>query len=127
MNPIQNKIKSWLLNSDICNSSGGVYSWINPAHTGYIYPEIMGYYLSFLTQLYEKEIDLNNKNFFIGKTIKHINYLNQLLEAGGIGREQILYTFDTGICLTGLLRVKKIYQDENKELNNCINNMILFV
>ncbi|MFA6888186.1 MAG: hypothetical protein WC254_01695 [Candidatus Woesearchaeota archaeon] len=121
------QIKSWLLNSNIRGSNGEVYSWVNSNHSGYVYNEIIGYYISYLTILYKKEMDQTRKKYFIEKAINSTTYLKQQSVQGGLGREEILYAFDTGICLTGLLRLKEISLTWGKELDMCINELASFL
>ena len=48
---LYDELKIFLARSDIVDVQGNVYSWLNPQHPGFIYPEIMGLYLNLASQL----------------------------------------------------------------------------
>src|SRR3990167_7578692 len=91
------KILYWLSNSEIRNENGAVYSWLNPKKEGYIYPEIIGYYVKFFAYLYS--IEKNSK--FKGLAVSSADYLSSILSKNGsVSRDDTEYVFDTGICLS---------------------------
>jgi len=98
------KIIHWLSHSDIRNKSGAVYSWLNPQHEGYIYPEIIGYYTKIFSYLYSIE----KKNEFKELAVSSANYISSILSKNGsISKSGVEYVFDTGICLSGMLSLDK--------------------
>ncbi|MDJ0796527.1 MAG: hypothetical protein QNJ51_06775 [Calothrix sp. MO_167.B12] len=48
---LYDELKMFLATSEIVDLQGNVYSWLNPQHPGYVYPEIMGFYLNLVSQL----------------------------------------------------------------------------
>jgi len=111
------KILYWFSNSNIRNKSGAVYSWLNPQHTGYIYPEIIGYSIKFFSYLYS--IEKNNK--FKELAVSSADYLSSILSKNGsVSRSGIEYVFDTGICLSGMLSLDKtnlLKENHRKSIN----------
>ena len=98
------KIIHWLSHSDIRNKSGAVYSWLNPQHKGYIYPEIIGYYIKLFSYLYS--IEKNNE--FKELAVSSADYISSILSKNGsISKSSVEYVFDTGICLSGMLSLDK--------------------
>jgi len=71
-----------------------VFSWINPDKPGYVYPEIIGYYVKLLSYFYLIE----NDERLITKAETSANFLKtQLSQSGGVSRDGIQYVFDSGI------------------------------
>jgi hypothetical protein len=100
-----NKMISWLKDSNICSSQGAVYSWLNPEKEGYIYPEIIGYYIKLFSYLYLK----NGDDEFLIRAKKSADYLSQNLDDNGsVGREGHQYVFDTAIGVSGLISLSKV-------------------
>jgi len=101
---MHNKIVNWFFNSKIRDKNGAVYSWVNPEHEGYIYPEIIGYYIKFFSYLYSIE----KKDEYKALAVSSADYLSSILSKNGsVSREGIEYVFDTGICLSGMLSLDK--------------------
>jgi hypothetical protein len=99
------RILYWFSNSNIRNKDGAVYSWLNPQHEGYVYPEIIGYSMKFFSYLYS--IEKNNK--FKELATSSADYISTILsKKGAVSREGIEYVFDTGICLSGMLSLNKV-------------------
>ena len=48
---LNKELKLFLAESSIVDTKGNVYSWLNPRHPGFVYPEIMGLYLNLSAQL----------------------------------------------------------------------------
>lgn len=114
---MHDKIIHWLSHSDIRNKSGAVYSWLNPQHKGYIYPEIIGYYIKLFSYLYSIEKD----NEFKELAVSSADYISSILSKNGsvliFGVE---YVFDTGICLSGMLSLDKtnlLKENHRKSIN----------
>jgi hypothetical protein len=99
------EIINWLSNSKIRNQNGAVYSWLNPQKEGYIYPEIIGYYIKLFSYLYSIEKEEKFKELAVSSA----DYLCSILSKNGsVSRENIEYVFDTGICLSGMLSLNKV-------------------
>lgn len=94
----------WLLNSKISSKEGAVYSWINPKKTGYVYPEIMGYYIKILSYLHKIKADEK----CISKALATSDYLCNIMNKGYVERDEIRYVFDTAICFSGVMALKKV-------------------
>lgn len=96
---------AWLLDSKLCDAEGRVYSWLNPSKPGYVYPEIMGYYVSLCAERARHA----GGQVWLERALTVARALeSQLSPAGGLGRAQIDYTFDTGIGLCGLARLDRV-------------------
>ena len=105
------KLISWLTCSKIVNENGGVYSWINCNKPGYVYHEIIGYYIKLLSYLYYKTSD----KIYLDKASKSVNYLyDNLGENNSMGRGEYQYVFDTAICVSGIIN----FSNYNRLNNN---------
>jgi len=131
-------LKNWIVDSGLMidDSSdpnyGGVYSFYDEKKHQYsfIYPEITGYYASCMRFLYDIYDKINYKQ----KAELSGNFLvNLVKEYGGIiqgigsdkTKQQLVYSFDTGICANGLLDCyditnNKKFLDTAKKLVNWI-------
>lgn len=96
---------AWLANSGLRDQHGRVFSWLNPSHPGYVYPEIMGYYASLCAERARHsgsegwlEIGLQ-----VGDAI-----VRELTPHGALSRGDVEYAFDTAMGLHGLLRVQHV-------------------
>jgi hypothetical protein len=114
---------NWLSNSEICSEDGAVYSWTSSDKPGYIYFEIIGYYVKTFSYLYL----LYNEPKYLAKAITSADYLSKNLNKdGSVGREKFKYVFDTAICFSGLIALSKVSElsDSHK---NAMKKMIEFV
>ena len=104
---IQAELIRFLASSDIVNDSGHVYSWLNPNHPGFIYPEAMGLYLTLISQLASSRNDphLTERAHTVARGLQESVSLS-----GGIGKDGKLYLFDTCMAVTGLLTYKESLQ-----------------
>ena len=94
------RVVAFLSSPPIVDTSGNVYSWINPAHPGYVYPEGMGLYLTLLSRLAADRADLA----LVEVTHRVAARLQAIVHpSGGIGLRGLLYPFDTCMAVTGLL------------------------
>lgn len=73
---------------------GVVWSWVNPHHPGYAYPEIAGYLLCFFTQ---EGTDCSLQHQIARRLC------DDLARSGAVGRDGLFYLFDSAMALTGLL------------------------
>lgn len=121
------KAEIWLLNSGIQNSksklklNGSINAWYNPKNKKYsfVYSEINGYFLTLMVFLYK-----NTKNkIFLNRGIEAARWLikNAQHSNGGfkclfiidkssphIFKENLIYSFDNGVILSGLCSLYKI-------------------
>ena len=98
-----NKMVNWLTESNIRSSNGAVYSWINTAKPGYVYQEIIGYYIKWCCWLAEK-----GQKRYLQLAKKSADYLAANLSANGAAsREGIDYVFDSAMCLSGFMALAK--------------------
>src|SRR4051794_25967342 len=82
----------WVASAALGHPSGHALSWLSQEHPGYPYPEISGYLLALLAGVG-------------GHHERRASLVRALLaeEDGGAARGDVLYTFDTGMALNGLL------------------------
>lgn len=104
-NSLQNDILSFLTYSDIVNEAGHVYSWINPDHHGYVYPEAMGLYLTLASQTASHRDDpvLSNRTHRVARRLQ-----DMVPASGGIGKNGNHYLFDNCMAITGLLTYESL-------------------
>jgi len=107
------EVLKWLVNSDIIDDNGVVYSWTNPEKPGYVYMEIIGYYVKLMSYLYKNTKDQQ----YLEKAIKSADYLsNNLNENGSVSRYDVEYVFDSAICISGMIALSKVKElSENQE------------
>jgi hypothetical protein len=82
-----------------------VLSWLNPRKPGYVYPEIMGYYASLCA---ERGRSPGGEAWLERGARVARAIVDSLSRDGGLGRAGIDYAFDTGIALSGLLRLQRV-------------------
>ena len=117
--------KNWILSSGIViresnnENLGGVHSFYDEKKDqyGFLYPEITGYFISALRFLHS--VDNNSDYVLLAK-----NSADWLIDIerkyGGIiqginkgnSKEKLVYSFDTGICATGILDCYQLTQEE---------------
>ena len=132
-------VRDWLTNSGIFVSNitnpnhGGVHSYYDEKKQefAFLYPEITGYYASSMRFLYEHE--KNEK--FVDSAKSSSLWLIQLYEKyGGIiqgilpdgSSKKSVYSFDTGICVKGLLDCYAISKEEKfLEYSEKLNQWII--
>ena len=118
------RLKNWLLDSGLVvtddnQNSGGVHSFYDEKKKeyGFLYPEITGYFLSTLRFLY----DLEPNNDLISRAKKSADWLVKIDDTqGGIIqgisdekiKEKLVYSFDVGICIKGMLDYFEISSEE---------------
>lgn len=89
----------YLVSPVVLNGSGSVYSWVNPAHPGFVYPEAMGLYLRLLS--------LQAAGEPAGRVASRAAEVAEGIERltppiGGVGLHGRLYLFDTCMAVAGL-------------------------
>lgn len=131
-------LENWILNSGLMIDNyttpnfGGVHSFYHEKDQkyGFIYPEITGYYISCMRFLHH----ITHEEKYIQKAEASALWLIQLEDQyGGIiqgiksdnKNEKLCYSFDTGICVKGLLDCynlseKKEYLEIAQKLGNWI-------
>jgi hypothetical protein len=111
---VQSDVLRFLASPAITNGDGCVYSWINPEHPGFIYPESMGLYLRLMSFLAAERRDpvLTERAHTIASSLQKL-----LPPSGGVGMEGRLYLFDTCMALAGLSAYRRLLKgriDEGK-------------
>jgi hypothetical protein len=94
-------MRRWLLSEAVADRDGAVISWVNPRSPGYSYPEAAGLFLSTFCKATGIEADAR------AKTDRVASWLcSEVSPAGGVGRSDTLYLFDSAVALAGLLRYR---------------------
>lgn len=132
------QVRTWLLTSGLFvndeknPNSGGVYSYFDEEKNefSFLYPEITGYFLSTLSFLYK--IEKNENLIKYAKLsadwlIKIYDRYGAIIQGISTNKEQqnYAYSFDTAICIKGLLDVYKI--SKNKKYLDYSKKMITFL
>jgi hypothetical protein len=90
----RDNMKEWLELYAI-SKEGYVWSWVNDAKPGFHYPEIAGYMLSLFADAgYRPDL---------ARLVAHRLYRDLALNGGGVGRDGVVYLFDTAMALAGIL------------------------
>lgn len=84
----------WLESEAVVDREGRVWSWHNPEHPGYAYPEAGGLWLSLMAR--EPEVDE-------ARLDRVAAWLRACEQGGGIGRDGREYLFDHGMVVAGRL------------------------
>ena len=84
----------WLEREAVVDAEGRVWSWHNPAHPGYVYPEAGGLWLALMAR--EPEVDE-------ARLDRVAAWLRASERTGGIGRDGRAYLFDHGMVVAGRL------------------------
>jgi len=102
---IQSGIIQFLASPAITNGDGCIYSWINPDHPGFVYPESMGLYLRLMSTLASEKKDdrLSARAHEIAKSLQRLTP-----PGGGVGMEGNLYLFDTCMAVAGLSAYRRL-------------------
>lgn len=105
LSALEQSALNFLAMSPIVNSQGEVLSWLNTDHPGYVYPEIMGYYLTFGSTYLATGVATDPLAHFLTQRVHQVAQRLQTIVSpvGGIGKSGYLYLFDTAIAVTGLL------------------------
>ena len=109
---LDRKLKLFLAKSSLVDARGNVYSWLNPRHPGFVYPEIMGLYLNLSSQLIRapntpkasKTVNalLENRSHAVAKQLQKL-----ISPVGGLGKQGQIYAFDNCMAIAGLLAYKQ--------------------
>jgi len=86
------------------NGDGTIYSWVNPDHPGFIYPEAMGLYLRLVSRLAARDRDetLRSRAAEVAAGLDKITP-----PIGGVGMAGKLYLFDTCMAVGGLVAYRR--------------------
>ncbi|HXI04488.1 MAG TPA: hypothetical protein VNI57_15045 [Candidatus Saccharimonadales bacterium] len=89
----------FLASPEITNGNGSLYSWVNPEHPGFVYPEAMGLHLRLISVLASRTGDpgLKARAAEVAAGLGH-----ETPASGGVGMEGYLYLFDTCMAVGGL-------------------------
>ena len=114
---IRNTLLNWFLDSSIFDGEAYL-EYYSPAKNGPQYPEITGYAISLCSILYDREKDTR----FLDRAETCAKYMTKITKAGGVPclRDNILYTFDTGVYVSGLFDLyslieKQVYLTETEK------------
>lgn len=102
---IQNRVIGFLASPAITNGDGCIYSWVNPDHPGFVYPESMGLYLRLMSYLAKERKDpaLTGRAHAIAASLQRL-----IPPLGGVGMEGKLYLFDTCMAVAGLSAYRRL-------------------
>jgi len=84
----------WLVSDAVVSADGQVWSWHNPAHPGYAYPEAGGLWLALLAR--QPEVSRAPLD-------RVAAWLSRCEQRGELGRDGRRYLFDRGMVLAGRL------------------------
>lgn len=109
---LNKELKLFLAESSIVDTKGNVYSWLNPRHPGFVYPEIMGLYLNLSAQLTStansKKVSRQTTILWEKRSHAIAKQLQKLVPPlGGLGKQGKTYAFDNCMAITGLLVYKR--------------------
>src|SRR5262245_19584521 len=94
-------MRRWLLSDAIGDGTGAIFSWSNPQHPGYPYPQAAGLFLSTLSTT---SLATGEHPTAADRTAGWL--CASLGPNGGAGRDGIEYLFDSAVTLAGLLRYR---------------------
>ena len=102
--PFRTSLLRFLASPAILNGAGSVYSWVNPEHPGFIYPEAMGLYLRLVSRIAARDNDSPLRR----RADEVASGLDELTpEIGGVGMAGKLYLFDTCMAVSGLVAYRR--------------------
>jgi uncharacterized protein YyaL (SSP411 family) len=114
---IRTKLINWFLDSSIFDGQAYL-EYYSPTKNGPRYPEITGYAISLCSILYDRK----NDGRFLDRAETCVKYMMKINKGGGVPclRDNILYTFDTGVYVSGLFDLysfteKEIYLKEARK------------
>lgn len=94
----------FLTSPAIANGNGSLYSWVNPDHPGFIYPEAMGLHLRLFSVLAARTGDAGLR----ARADEVLGGIQEVTPAGGgVGMEGYDYLFDTCMVVGGLHAYKR--------------------
>jgi hypothetical protein len=93
--PCSRSMLEWLCSTRVVQPNGAVLSWDNPEKPGYAYPEAAGYLLALLSSPADCTLPLRDR---ISRKL-----CADLQDRAAVGRENLIYLFDTAIALNGLI------------------------
>jgi len=105
----EDRLVNWFLDSPIFDGEAYL-EYYSPKKNGPPYPEITGYAISLNCILYERRKDQK----FLERAETCVKYMMRINEGGGIPclRDNILYTFDTGVYVSGLFDLYSVTEKE---------------
>ncbi len=89
----------FLASPELTNGNGSLYSWLNPEHPGFIYPEAMGLHLRLVSLLAARnhEPALRSRAGEVARGLHHVTPAS-----GGVGMDGYDFLFDTCMAVSGL-------------------------
>ena len=102
---IQTGVIRFLASPVIANGHGSIYSWINPDHPGFVYPESMGLYLRLMSHLAStrKDKHLVDRVHAVAAGLQGLTP-----PSGGVGMAGNIFLFDTCMAVAGLTAYKRL-------------------
>jgi len=94
-------MRRWLLSDAVLGPGGSILSWSNPRNLGYPYAEAAGLFLSTLSTSPSIEGDGRRAVDRVADWL-----CRSIGRDGGVGRDGIVYLFDSAAALAGLLRYR---------------------
>ena len=92
--PRRDGLVHWLVSEAVVDGEGRVWSWHNPEHPGYVYPEAGGLWLALMAR--EAAVDE-------ARLDRVATWLRACERNGGVGRDGRAYLFDHGMVVAGRL------------------------
>ena len=99
--PNRGALFRWLCDFTIVDDGGRVWSWENPAHRGYPYPEAAALWLSWAAWRSERA-DERPADEQVSRVARWL--VGALAEGGAVGRKEERYLFDTCLAVFALAR-----------------------
>lgn len=113
--PQRDELLRWLESDAVVGGEGRVWSWHNPEHPGYAYPEAGGLWLALMAR--EPEVDE-------ARLDRVAAWLRACEQGGGIGRDGREYLFDHGMVVAGRLAWAERRGSEWEEERGSIATMV---
>lgn len=102
---VQSGLIRFLASPAIANGFGSIYSWVNPEHPGFVYPEAMGLYVRLISQIAASRSDraLADRARVVAEGLESMTP-----PLGGFGMDGKLYLFDTCMAVGGLVAYRRL-------------------
>src|SRR5882724_2597814 len=102
---IQGSVIGFLASPAITDGGGCIYSWVNPDHPGFVYPESLGLYLRLMSYLASERRDdaLTQRAHAIAASLQRL-----IPPLGGVGMDGKVYLFDTCMAVAGLSAYRRL-------------------
>ncbi|MCA9704583.1 MAG: hypothetical protein KDK70_01900 [Myxococcales bacterium] len=116
LRPDRAALLRWLRSDAVVRSDGRVWSWHNPAHPGYAYPEAGGLWLSLMARESQLEPAVEPEELD-----RVAGWLAECERQGTVGRDGRGYLFDRGMVLAGRLAwAERHARDDDASLHDAM-------